>query len=248
MINKSKLIFDIGLHKGEDTGFYLKQGYTVIAVEANPVLADYCANKFVTEIKSGKLIILNVGISDKEGNMPFYINHASSEWSSFDESIGTRNNTPKSIFEKYGIPYYLKIDIEGFDYHCLNDIPENGEKPQYVSCEATDIWLLEILKQKGYKKFKLINQANNFKPMNIKNEIKWYTNTCQKIKISINYQLSKIITPKYIFGGSGPFGENTKGSWKTYDEIKNDFNRFHNGNLMKPISNYGAWWDFHATV
>lgn len=30
------LIFDIGMYKGEDTDFYLKRGFRVIAFEANP--------------------------------------------------------------------------------------------------------------------------------------------------------------------------------------------------------------------
>ena len=30
------LIFDVGLHRGEDTEFYLKKGFRVVAFEANP--------------------------------------------------------------------------------------------------------------------------------------------------------------------------------------------------------------------
>ena len=33
------IIFDIGMHCGEDTDFYLKKGFTVVGVEANPELA-----------------------------------------------------------------------------------------------------------------------------------------------------------------------------------------------------------------
>lgn len=36
---KPKLIFDVGLHKGFDTSYYLKKGFTVIGVEAR---ADLC--------------------------------------------------------------------------------------------------------------------------------------------------------------------------------------------------------------
>lgn len=48
---KPNLIYDVGLHRGEDTDFYLKKGFHVVALEANPelvVLQDslqgrYCA-------------------------------------------------------------------------------------------------------------------------------------------------------------------------------------------------------------
>src|SRR5258706_8672200 len=130
---KEDLIFDIGLHKGEDTVFYLKQGYNVLAVEANPILVNYCEQKFKKEIKANRLTILNVGIADESGVLPFFVNLYSSEWSSFNKSIGTRNNTrfetievptirTKTLFEEYGIPYYLKVDIEGNDFLSLNDI------------------------------------------------------------------------------------------------------------------------------
>ena len=29
------IIFDIGMHRGEDTDFYLKKGFTVVGVEVN---------------------------------------------------------------------------------------------------------------------------------------------------------------------------------------------------------------------
>ncbi|MBL7745080.1 MAG: hypothetical protein JNN00_16520 [Chitinophagaceae bacterium] len=64
---KENLIFDIGLHTGEDTTCYLKNGYNVLAVEANPVLADYCKKKFIDAITNGQLVILNAGIADVSG-------------------------------------------------------------------------------------------------------------------------------------------------------------------------------------
>jgi hypothetical protein len=39
------LIYDVGLHLGEDSEFYLKKGFNVVAVEANPVNAAEAANR-----------------------------------------------------------------------------------------------------------------------------------------------------------------------------------------------------------
>jgi FkbM family methyltransferase len=254
----SKLVFDIGMHKGEDTAAYLRKGYTVIAVEANPQLAGYCKQKFSGAIQAQQLQILNVGISDKEGVLPFYINLFSSEWSSFDKTTGTRNNTAyeiinvpcvttRSLFEKYGVPYYMKIDIEGKDYLCLNDIDAAGIKPPYISCEACYLNWLTILKEKGYTRFKLINQANGFKAMNIKQEKEKYYRIYRKLKHSLTIYTDKVFKPAYPFGSSGPFAEETHGPWKTYEEIKNEFEEFMQYGLNIPINNV-SWWDFHAAL
>lgn len=255
---KENLIFDIGLHKGEDTAHYLKKGYNVIAVEANPVLANHCKQKFEYAIKSNRLTILNVGIANENGVLPFYVNLHTSEWSSFDKSIGTRNNTKfetinvpcirtKNLFEEYGIPYYMKVDIEGYDFLTLNDIPDLGTIPMYVSCEATGIELLDTLHQKGYKRFKLINQANNFNPLHLTREKKRHYVAYRRIKHAINHKVRNVIKPKYAGGSSGPFGENTKGGWKAYEETRQLYSDFHQGDLKIPV-NYISWCDFHAAL
>jgi hypothetical protein len=38
---RTNLIFDMGLHKGEDTDFYLRKGFDVVAFEANPFLIEH---------------------------------------------------------------------------------------------------------------------------------------------------------------------------------------------------------------
>ena len=40
------LIYDVGLHIGQDTAFYLEKGFRVVAIEANPVLAHQVAVRF----------------------------------------------------------------------------------------------------------------------------------------------------------------------------------------------------------
>ena len=36
----SKLVYDIGMNDGTDSAYYLRRGYSVVAVEANPILAE----------------------------------------------------------------------------------------------------------------------------------------------------------------------------------------------------------------
>jgi GDP-mannose 4,6-dehydratase len=84
------LIYDIGMHNGNDTAYYLYKGYRVIAIEANPVLVERAKKRFADEINNNRLTILNVGISDKPGTARFYVNNAESEWSAFNFEIAKR--------------------------------------------------------------------------------------------------------------------------------------------------------------
>lgn len=250
-----KLIFDIGMHKGQDSQFYLKRGYKVIAVEANPILAKKNADKFKAYIDTGQLIIENVGMADKKGVLPFYINKSLSEWSSFNKEYGSRRGkfevvnieciTINDLIEKYGIPYYIKVDIEGYDYYIVNNLP--GNKVPYVSCEFTDIELLDELKEKGYNKFKMISQGDNFRPFDLKKHgTKWFPKYLH-YKNGIRMRAQEFISfAAHPYSSSGPFGEDTKGDWHSYDEIRQSFFDFNNGNNGKPLHRHD-WFDLHAS-
>ena len=58
-----KVIYDIGMHAGRDTEFYLKKGFKVIAVEANPILVEKAKAKFKDEINAGRLVIVDKAIA-----------------------------------------------------------------------------------------------------------------------------------------------------------------------------------------
>lgn len=58
----NNLIYDVGMHKGEDTDYYLKKGFKVIAFEAEPNLAAKCRNRFTSDIENGKLVIIEGAI------------------------------------------------------------------------------------------------------------------------------------------------------------------------------------------
>ena len=52
-----KLVYDVGMCRGEDTEFYLNRGYRVVGVEANPALVKSLREKFATEQERGQLHI-----------------------------------------------------------------------------------------------------------------------------------------------------------------------------------------------
>lgn len=250
------LIYDIGMHKGEDTRYYLKKGYKVVAVEANPALVAAANAELAAYIKTGQLIILNVGIAATEGSLTFYRNDHELEWSSFDKAIGTRDNTPytqmqvpcttiDSILAQYGIPYYMKIDIEGYDPICINGIKSSENAPTYISCEASSIECLDALISKGYTQFKLINQARNFTPFDLALEKNAISNFIQQKWNRAKIRLQQYLPFKYNFGTSGPFGEDTSGPWRNADYIRSAYFQFYSKESNQPINGI-SWFDIHA--
>ncbi|TBW11796.1 FkbM family methyltransferase [Azotobacter chroococcum subsp. isscasi] len=210
------LIFDVGAHKGEDCDFYFKLGYRVVAIEANPVLADHLKERFSKEIGDGSFVLINKAIGDTEGTISFFVNKKVSVWGTADPNWVKRNKArgaeseeitvesirfPK-IIDTYGCPHYLKIDIEGADMRCVNALKDMEYRPKYLSLESTmTSWFdllneFKTLESLGYTKFKLVNQKKHkggkFRTRN-----------------------GELISHKFEEGASGPFGDNLDGVWLT---------------------------------
>ena len=63
------LIFDFGMHDGSDTAYYLRKGFRVVAVEANPELVAAGQSRFRAEIAEGRLTIVNKAIAEQPGTI-----------------------------------------------------------------------------------------------------------------------------------------------------------------------------------
>jgi len=277
------LIYDVGMHNGDDTAYYLHRGYRVVAVEANPVLAAEALARFAREVSTGALTILNIGISGRDGDSPFFICDEVSEWSSLDPAIASRNNVAHheiviqchrfgSILRKFGTPYYLKLDIEGSEIHCLLDL-EPPALPRYISFEMTPkspeslTWVHEL----GYRQFKLISQ-HHFLPveyppspeqMHYEKELRFLKsrNLLSRVarrlvsKAWLRRLADRTRTQnRWVFpqGSSGPFGEGLPGRWQSLDEMletlgcANAARCRNEPSLFWREQEYSFWADFHA--
>jgi len=254
-----QLIIDVGMHNGDDTHYYLHRGFNVLAIEADPTLVEQAKDRFREYIKDNRLKILNIGIADVEGEKDFYICDSNTVWNTFNkEELISRKvafhavKVPCKNFDWvlkcYGIPFYLKIDIEGNDYLCI-DALEVGNLPKYISTEAWGDNTLERLKvldqlhELGYTKFKCISQFNFIAlEKRMTQNVQRYQNLKQittsknllirlfrkiigigKFYSEINQLETKFRTiDEYVFpeGSSGPFGEDTSGKWMNINEIK----------------------------
>src|SRR5690242_17098970 len=87
------LVYDVGLHKGEDTDFYLRCGYRVVAFEANPDLVAHCQRRFAREIAAGRLHIVAGAITAErtQAKVTFFVNSKLSVWGTTSEDWAERN-------------------------------------------------------------------------------------------------------------------------------------------------------------
>ena len=131
------LTFDIGSHLGNRARVLAKLGCKVIAVEPHPYLATYLRNKFA---EIGNVIVEEVAVSETPGEATLYstagnltISSLNVEWPDllhgvrphhigFSERHMVRTITIEQLIEKYGVPRYCKIDIEGLDVAVLKSL------------------------------------------------------------------------------------------------------------------------------
>jgi FkbM family methyltransferase len=208
------LIVDVGTHKGEDSDFYLKLGYRVVAVEANPALADKLRQRFNEAIADGRLMLVDKAIGGTTGSISFFLNKKNSVWGTADSRWAARNRelgadseeiTVASVrfadlIGKYGCPHYLKIDVEGADMLCVDALKTISCRPKFISLESTKTSWSDLLKEfntletLGYTKFKVVRQGRH----------KSGHFTAQDGR-KIHYSFEK--------DASGPFGEDLDGPW-----------------------------------
>jgi len=167
-----KLVYDIGFHSGDDTLYFLQRGYDVVAIDGNPtVITDGLTRPALRIAKqTGQLRALARGIvksvTHENQTLIFYVHRKISEWSTFNkpspdklsafDEISVPVTTCGTLIRRYGTPFYMKVDIEGFDGACLGTL-EPGRLPAYVSTE--DPLQLEHLLKLGYRSFKMVSQA-----------------------------------------------------------------------------------------
>jgi FkbM family methyltransferase len=177
-----RLVYDVGFNIGQDTEFYLAEGYRVVAIEADPTLAEKGRERFSSEVESGQLTLVNVGVAMDEGFADFWICEGKPEFNSFFKEIAARDGyrhhkitVPTvrfaTLLRRYGTPYFLKIDIEGHDMLCLAGL-DALHLPAYISIESEcpldgatssvedGLRVLRRLRELGYLRYKLIDQRD----------------------------------------------------------------------------------------
>lgn len=230
---KPKVIWDLGANAGMNLDYFLYEADLVVAVEANPLLVDQIVQRFAAPIDKGQLVVVNAAITldDTSTVTPFFVHQTNSVLSQLPEPpLESRSEFREiqvgcvslaRLIRDFGIPYYVKIDLESFDSYVLRELFALGVFPTFVSAEAHSPEVLEILiKDGGYTGFTLVNGAS----------------------VHLRYRWHRIRTPegnffhRFPLHSSGPFGGDLPGPWYSPDGIQG---------LLR-LEGFG-WKDLHAT-
>ena len=168
----SRVVFDLGMNNGDDSEYYLKKGYRVIAVDANPVLCERARQRFAQACAQGRLEVVHAAIWSHQTTEHFHVNLDNDHWSSLDPAWAGRENSrtravpveclPISLlFARFGVPFYLKIDVEGADELVLDSLAPLPVLPPYLSLEDCRFGYryMEKLAALGYRSFQLLDQS-----------------------------------------------------------------------------------------
>lgn len=166
-------IFDIGMHEGWDAEYYLKKGFRVIAVEGSPQFVPAVRARLAAWLDTGQLIIVEKAVADRSGEtIPFFVRTDKDGWSSLYQKVAERDGivstridiesvTIAELFARFGVPHFLKCDIEGADTLVLRHLAQEAAKPRFVSIEADARGqeAVDLLIAAGYMRFQIVNQG-----------------------------------------------------------------------------------------
>jgi FkbM family methyltransferase len=255
------LIYDVGMHNGDDTAFYLRQSYRVVAIEADPVQAEAGRKRFVAEIEKGQVHIVEAAIGPSYGQASFWIS-SNPEYNSFDRQNAEQGNNTSyeiqivcrpmhDILAEFGTPYYLKVDIEGADHFCLEALDPN-DLPQFVSFEKARLEDLLFMHKLGYSRFKLIAQED-FRQLSYNpGQDNKGSRHLERLRRRARRLLGRHRSPKTVarkhnnYGSSGPFGDETDGPWRQMKEVAFAWLAFDLGYAGDPDPAWHDWFDVHC--
>jgi FkbM family methyltransferase len=171
-INKMKLVFDIGANRGNMTNFFIEESERVVCFEPNLELLSHIRNRFSSIID--KQIFLDCrGLSDKEETKTFRISNAdtistfSEDWinnsrftgsHNWDKSVEVKTTTLDNIIDEYGIPDFVKIDVEGYELEVIKGLTKMLDSTTFSFEWAEEQYekmkeIYEYLNNLGYMNF-----------------------------------------------------------------------------------------------
>jgi FkbM family methyltransferase len=269
------LVFDIGLNNGDDAAYYLSLGYDVVGIEANPVLAAECTQRFENEIRQGRMKVVNLGVLKEPGEFTFYRNLTDHGWSSFEPEKGKNGGkwdeltihcvTTQQLIAEHGKPFFMKVDIEGADFQTLHSLT-GGIAPAYVSLELNYADpIVERLIELGYSAFKFVNgETYRSTPPIFDHQKGWrflrkigrtvpvvrngIGSLPERLRPNSEYDPPGKYSPDgYPFGplSSGPFGEKASGSWLMPTAAVRRWKNLQD-RYRRDGKIHQIWWDVHA--
>jgi len=129
-IPAGSLCFDVGANRGDKSKALLASGMNVVSFEPQPE----CLSHLVSHCEdfAHRLRTRRVALGDRPGSAKLYrtdqVGHASlhEDWSpeGRTDSIEVELSTLDLEIEKYGVPYYCKIDVEGHELEVISGLSQ----------------------------------------------------------------------------------------------------------------------------
>jgi FkbM family methyltransferase len=135
LVRPGGLVFDVGAHVGDRVASYRRLGARVIAVEPQPLCGRALTEIFADD--SG-VTVVEAACGAEPGTVTFYVNSANptvstvskdfvaaadgaNGWAGqvWDTEIPVPAVTLDHLVDRYGVPDFVKIDVEGYEHAVL---------------------------------------------------------------------------------------------------------------------------------
>jgi FkbM family methyltransferase len=169
------LVFDIGANLGHKTGIFLRLGARVVAVDPDPENAKILEESFLRyRLVPKPVSVVTKAASDRTSKATLYIdepgsakNTLSQKWvdtlrddagrfgrkMTFGESKEVQTTTLQDLVRAYGSPFFIKIDVEGYEPAVLRGLHRSVP---YLSYEVN----LPEFRSEGLECVDILNRLN----------------------------------------------------------------------------------------
>jgi FkbM family methyltransferase len=189
------MYFDIGANIGNWSLANINQCDKIISIEASPITFT----SLVNNCKNDKIILVNYAVCNNNGDdITFYqadsnvLSTINKGWLTNDTSrfynypyteITCKTITIDKLIEQYGLPDFIKIDVEGGEYECICSLTQKVKLICFEWASETNTITLnciDYLLNLGYSQFYIQNGDNyTFRPQ----ENEFYSSDSTKTKL-----------------------------------------------------------------